>query len=102
MTQRKERLTVTVDRILLEAANEAVASGRASSLSSWVNLALAERAAKEQHLRAMAEAVAVYEAQFGEISAAELAAQQRADRRASVAVRTPRRTKPARTRRRAA
>lgn len=102
MSQRKERLTVTVDRVLLEAANEAVASGRASSLSSWVNVALAERAAKERHLHDMAEAIATYEAEFGAISAAELAAQQREDRRTSIAVRAPRRRKPTRSRRGAA
>jgi len=101
MSAAKERVTVTVDRILIEAANEAVASGRASSLSAWVNAALTERAAKERHLRAMAEALAEYEAAFGVISPAELAAQQREDLRASTAVRAPR-TKPARGRRRKA
>jgi hypothetical protein len=90
-----------LDRGLVEAANEAVASGRASSLSTWVNAALAERVAKERHLRAMAEAVATYEAEFGAISAAELVAQQRDDRRTSIAVRAARK-KPARSRRRRA
>ncbi len=92
-------MTVTVDRALVAAANEAVASGRAASLSTWVNTALAERAAKEQHLRALAEAVAGYEATFGAISEAELVAQQRDDQRALVAIREPRK-KPARARRR--
>jgi len=101
MRARKERMTVTVDRALVEAANEAVASGRASSVSTWVNAALAERAVKERHLRAMAEAIAGYEAEFGVISAAELALQQREDRRTSIAVREPRK-KPARSRRRRA
>jgi Arc/MetJ-type ribon-helix-helix transcriptional regulator len=101
MSARKERMTVTVDRALVQAANEAVASGRASSLSTWVNAALAERAAKEQRLRAMAEAVAAYEARFGEISTAELIAQQRQDRRTSIAVRDLRK-KATRSRRRKA
>ena len=57
----KERLTVTVDTGLIEAANEAVAKGRVASLSGWVNLALAERAAKERRLRTLAEAIATYE-----------------------------------------
>jgi len=94
-------MTVTVDRALVEAANQAVASGRASSVSTWVNGALADRAAKDRHLRAMAEAVALYEAEFGEISDAELAAQQRDDRRNAIAAEAPRK-KPARTRRRKA
>jgi hypothetical protein len=71
-----------------------VAAGRSSSLSTWVNAALAERVAKEQHLRALAEAVAGYEAEFGVISAAELVAQQHEDHRTSIAVRAPRKSLP--------
>jgi nucleotide-binding universal stress UspA family protein len=101
---RKERLTVTVDANLLEAGNQAVAAGRADSLSGWVNLALAEREAKERRLLAMAEAVTEYEARFGEISPEEIAAQQRADQKAAIVVRGPRRarTRTTRTRGRAA
>lgn len=84
---RKERLTVTVDRTLVRAANEAVAAGRAASLSGWVNLALVEQAAKEKRLQALGEAVASYEAEFGVISPAEIVAQERADRRSSTVVR---------------
>ena len=87
----KERLTVTVDSELIEAANQAVAEGRVASLSGWVNLALAERAAKERRLRTLAEAIAAYEEAFGEITAAELAAQERADRQNATAVRPRRR-----------
>lgn len=83
MSARKERVTVTVDRDPLVAANEAVASGRASSLSTWVNAAMAERAAKDRYLRALAAAIADYEVEFGTISQAELIAQQREDRRAA-------------------
>jgi hypothetical protein len=91
--RRKERLTVTVDADLVKAGNQAVASGRADSLSGWVNLALAERKAKEQRLLAMAEAVAEYEARFGEISPEEIAAQQRSDQRTAAVVRGPRRAR---------
>lgn len=91
MTRHKARLTVTVDAELVEAANQAVKAGRAESLSGWVNAALAEREAKERRLRAMAEAVSAYEAEFGTISAQELAAQQRADERTAVVVRGSRR-----------
>jgi hypothetical protein len=87
MRTRKERLTVTVDRALVEAGNEAVATGRADSLSGWVNLALAERAAKDRRIRALSEAVAAYEAKFGTISDEELAAQARADRHSARVVR---------------
>lgn len=98
---RKERLTVTVDANLVAAGNQAVAEGRAESLSGWVNAALMERESKERRLLAMAEAIADYEARFGVISAKEIAAQQRADQRAAIVVRGPRRAR-ARVRRRAA
>jgi hypothetical protein len=88
MTLRKVRLTVTVDRALVQAGNAAVAAGRADSVSGWVNVALEERAAKERKLEAMATAVALYEREFGIISDAELIAQDRADRRAAVVVRS--------------
>ena len=93
--RNKERLTVTVDPELIEAANQAVAEGRVSSLSGWVNTALTERAAKERRLRALAEAVAAYEDAFGEVTAAELAAQERTDRQNAIAVRQRRRRKSA-------
>ena len=89
----KERLTVTVDSELVEAANQAVAEGRVASLSGWVNLALAERATKERRLRTLAEAIATYEEEFGKITPAELAAQERADRRNSVLMRPRKRQK---------
>lgn len=102
----KERLTVTVDPHLVRAGADAVAEGRVDSLSAWVNLALAERAAKDLRLRALAEAVATYEADFGLITAEELAAQERADRVAARVVRgrvpEVRRARPRRPRRRGA
>ncbi len=91
--RNKERLTVTVDSELIEAANQAVAEGRVGSLSGWVNLALAERAAKERRLKSLAEAVASYEQTFGEIAAGELVAQERTDRRNATAVRPRKRRK---------
>lgn len=83
----KERLTVTIDRELLDAAQAAVAAGRADSLSRWVNRAVAERVEKERRLAAMAEAVAAYEAEFGEITDSELLEQARADRASAIVVR---------------
>jgi hypothetical protein len=89
----KERLTVTIDSELVEAANKAVSEGRAESLSGWVNLALSERAVKERRLRALAEAVAAFEEEFGELTAAELTAQERADRKNAYVVRSRKRRK---------
>ena len=87
MRQRKERLTVTVDRELVVAANQAVAAGQAESLSGWVNSALAERVWRDRKLQALAAVVADYEAEFGMISDEEVVAQQRSDRESAVVVR---------------
>jgi nucleotide-binding universal stress UspA family protein len=87
MSSRKERLTVTVNPDFIEAGNDAVAEGRAESLSAWVNKALAETVAKERHIAALAKAVAEYEVRFGVISTQELDEQARADREAAVVVR---------------
>ena len=84
---RRRRLTVTIDPTLIQAGQDAVAAGRAESVSAWVNLALAERAAKERRLAAMADAIAAYEAKFGALSAEELSAQARADRESAIVVR---------------
>ena len=83
----KERLTVTVEPAFIEAGNDAVAEGRAESLSAWVNSALAERVAKERRLGALSDAIATYERRFGAISAQELSDQRRTDRAAAVIVR---------------
>ena len=89
MITTKARLTVTVDRELLRAGEEAVRAGRAASLSSWVNSAMGERAARDRRLRMMAEAVAAYEAEHGAISDLEMAMQERADRGSALVVRGP-------------
>jgi hypothetical protein len=85
----KSRMTVTVDPDLVRAGNEAVAAGAAPSLSAWVSLALQDRVDRDRRHRAMAAAIAAYEAEFGEITAAELDAQRRADRRSALVVRAP-------------
>lgn len=87
MTMTKERLTVTVDPALVEAGIRAVAAGRASSLSAWVNEALTVRAERDRQLEALAEAIAGYESDNGEITLAEMAAQARIDREEAVVVR---------------
>jgi hypothetical protein len=92
MSNTKTRLTVTVDPALVRAGNRAVAEGRAGSLSAWVNEALAERAAKERRLAALAEAVASYEVAFGPISDQELLLQRRLDRAAAKVIRAGGRT----------
>jgi hypothetical protein len=100
MQKRKERLTVTVDSAYLRAATEAVAAGRAASLSGWVNLA--DRAEKDRRWKAMAAAVAAYETGSGAIGEEEIEAQSRADRRDAIIVRGGRRISRPRPRRKIA
>lgn len=87
MSAKKERVTVTLDRALVDAANAAVAAGRADSVSAWVNLALAEQAAKERRLSALSSLVAEYEAEYGVITPEELALREREDRRNAIVIR---------------
>jgi hypothetical protein len=92
MTARKERLTVTVDPDLIEAGNQAVAAGRAESLSGWVNAALVDRAIRDRRDQSLSDAITAYETDHGQITAEEMAVQARRDREKAVVVRGPRRT----------
>jgi len=83
----KRRVTVSVDADLLAAGAAAVAQGRASSVSAWVNAAMAERVAAEWRLAALAALVDDYEAEHGVITDDELAIQAQADRDAAAGVR---------------
>jgi hypothetical protein len=87
----KERLTISVDAELAAEAAGAVADGRAESVSGWVAQAMKDRIAKERRLTALADAVAAYEREHGEITDEELAEQVRADRDAAADVRAKRR-----------
>jgi len=96
MTQPKRRITVTVDPDLVDAGRRAVANGTADSLSAWVSTALADRARRDEQLARLQDAVAGYEAEFGEITADEIAVQARADREDAVVVRGRRTSSTAR------
>jgi hypothetical protein len=89
----KERITVTLDRAIVEAGQAAVADGRADSMSGWVADALRERVEHERRLAALADAVAEYEAEHGAFTEEELAEQAREDRDAAAAVRARRATR---------
>ncbi len=51
----RTRLTVTVDQETADAAEAAVAAGRAASVSAWVAAAMAERARRENLVDVLAE-----------------------------------------------
>lgn len=84
---RKARVTVTLDRELIDEGNAAVAAGRAASLSAWINEVLEEHRGHERRLTALSLAIAEYEAEYGVITPEEVAAQEREDRRNAIVIR---------------
>jgi Arc/MetJ-type ribon-helix-helix transcriptional regulator len=83
----KERLSASVDADLVAVAQEAVAQGRAESVSAWVNEALRLKVAHDRRLRAVDEFVAAFEAGHGEITEAEMSEAARRARGRAVVVR---------------
>ena len=83
----KRRITITVDEALLNDAAAAVAEGRSESVSAWVNEALINRVARDKRLQALGELISDYEAEFGEITAEEVAEQAQLDRDVAAATR---------------
>ena len=83
----KERLSASVDADLVAVAQEAVARGRADSVSAWVNEALRLKVAHDRRLRALDEFVAAFEAEHGEITEAEMSEAARRARGRAVVVR---------------
>lgn len=83
----KERLSASVDADLLVVAQEAVAQGRADSISAWVNEALRLKVEHDQRLRALDEFVAAFETEHGKITDAEMRDAVRRARGRAVVVR---------------
>ncbi|MDR0594323.1 MAG: hypothetical protein LBG60_13960 [Bifidobacteriaceae bacterium] len=88
---RKVRVTVTADATSLDAGRRAVQEGEYASLSEWVDAAMSRQARSDARIRALGAALAAYEAECGIITAADMAAQARADSAAAVVVRGQRR-----------
>jgi len=81
----KQRLSASVDGDLMQAGHDAVAEGRAESISAWVNDALRLKADHDQRMRALDDFLAAYEAEHGEITKEEIrGAARRARARATV------------------
>lgn len=83
----KQRVTVTVDETLLDAANFAVSEGRARSVSEWIGEAMAQRRDRDARLAVLSRLVAEYEAEHGFITDDEIAQQAQHDRDAAGALR---------------
>ncbi len=80
MSANKQRLTITVDPHLVEAAQRAVESGDADSVSSWISAALEDKVERDTKLTLLASAISDFEVEFGEITEDEINAQRRLDR----------------------
>lgn len=68
----KQRVTVTLDPQLVRAGNAAVRRGRATSLSDWVNAAVAARVSEDKRLAAARRAVAALDRELGAMSEDEM------------------------------
>lgn len=85
MTEPKERLSVSIDLELAEAARRAVSAGRADSISGWVSEAMRRQADHDARLQALDLFLAEFEAEHGAITDEEVRdAQRRAAARAVV------------------
>jgi Arc/MetJ-type ribon-helix-helix transcriptional regulator len=80
-------MTVSLDRELAEAAEEAVRRGEVTSVSAFVSEAIAARVEHLVRLRHMREALDAYEAEFGVITEDEMEAMRRHDRENAIVVR---------------
>jgi Arc/MetJ-type ribon-helix-helix transcriptional regulator len=83
----KGRLSASVDAELIAAAQQAVAHGRAESVSAWVNDALRLKTDHDRRLAALDEFLAAYEAEHGEITEQEMRDAARRARAGAVVVR---------------
>lgn len=87
MSQRKHRLTITIDPALVEAAQRAIEAGDAESVSSWVSSAIEDKVERDAKLDRLRLAIAGYEQEFGDITSDDIAALQRSDRQDATVVR---------------
>jgi Arc/MetJ-type ribon-helix-helix transcriptional regulator len=83
----KERLSASVDADLVSVAQDAVAQGRAESVSAWVNDALRLKADHDRRLRALDDFISAYDVEHGEISEQEMRDAARHARARAVVVR---------------
>ena len=86
MTQ-KGRLSASVDASLLHAAEAAVAAGRSSSMSSWVNDALRLKLEHDRRLVALEHFIREHEAAHGVITKQEMAGAARRARGRAIPIR---------------
>lgn len=85
----KRRLSASVDAELLHAAEAAVSSGSADSVSAWVNEALRLKLIHDARLAALATFIGAYEGEHGEITGEEMRLAARQASQSAILVRGP-------------
>ncbi|MQA85684.1 MAG: hypothetical protein GEV03_13935 [Streptosporangiales bacterium] len=80
MTSKKDKITITIDRDLVEHAEREVAAGKARSVSDYINSAVRERCARHARSRAWLDR------QLAATRAVDPAADARARQRAAAAL----------------
>src|SRR5437773_5178781 len=88
--RKKTRLTVSLDADVVSDVESIVARGQAGSLSAWINDAVRLRLEDERKTKALANAIAEYEAEHGEITDEELRRAVRSARARAIHVRRSR------------
>ena len=83
----KERLSASVDTHLIEAAESAVAAGRAPTLSAWISEAMRRQIDHDRRMEALDEFLSAYESEHGVITEGEIAEAERWARERAVVVR---------------
>ena|SRR5256885_547526 len=83
----RERLSASVGADLIRAAEQAVAEGRAETVSAWVNEAMRRHVEHDERVRALGEFISAWEAEHGEITQEEMDAAGRAARRHAIVLR---------------
>lgn len=87
----KQRLSASVDAVLLEAADRAVRRGAAASVSAWVSDALRLKIAHDRRLEALEAYIREFEREHGEIGVEEMRGASRRARGRAQPVQGPRR-----------
>lgn len=77
----KSRVTISLDPELAADVQRLVDEGHSDSLSSWVSEAIRQRHDRDMRIAKLGELVSDYEAEFGEITEAEMAEQIAKDTR---------------------
>jgi metal-responsive CopG/Arc/MetJ family transcriptional regulator len=83
----KRRLSASVDADLLVAVERAVERKEVESVSAWVNDAMRKKLDHEGRLRALAAAIADYEAEFGLITEEDMVHAERELKRRTITTR---------------